>query len=60
MQDLVDKGKTDNVVLIINNLQDGQDAGIAVAEEIGAKNLNLSNFPGGFNNTESVGKSHRL
>jgi hypothetical protein len=45
------------VVLVVNNLQDGQDAGKAVAEEISAVNLNLSNFPGGFNNTETWEKA---
>jgi len=44
-------------VLVVNNLQDGQDAGKAVAEEISAVNLNLSNFPGGFNNTETWEKA---
>jgi ABC-type Zn uptake system ZnuABC Zn-binding protein ZnuA len=57
MKDLVDKGKASNVTLIINNLQDGQDAGKAIAEEISAKNLNLSNFPGGFSNTETWEKA---
>jgi ABC-type Zn uptake system ZnuABC Zn-binding protein ZnuA len=57
MKDLVDKGKAGNVTLIINNLQDGQDAGKAIAEEISAKNLNLSNFPGGFSDTETWEKA---
>ena len=51
VQELVDKGRQANVTLIVNNLQDGKDAGKAVAQELGAKNLNLSNFPGGFKNT---------
>jgi zinc transport system substrate-binding protein len=57
VKDLVDKGKAAEVTLVINNLQDGQDAGKAVAEEIHAKNLNLSNFPGGFGNTETWEKA---
>ena len=57
LKDLVDKGKAGNVTLIINNLQDGQNAGKAIAEEISAKNLNLSNFPGGFSNTETWEKA---
>jgi len=57
LKDLVDKGKAGNVTLIINNLQDGQDAGKAIAEEISAKNLNLSNFPGGFSDTETWEKA---
>lgn len=57
VQDLVDKGRAAKVSLVINNLQDGQDAGKAMAEELGAKNLNLSNFPGGFSNTETWEKA---
>jgi zinc transport system substrate-binding protein len=57
VKDLVDKGKTGAVTLIINNLQDGEDAGKAIAEELKAKNLNLSNFPGGFSNTETWEKT---
>ncbi len=51
IKDLIDKGKAEGVIFVINNLQDGQDAGRAIAQELGAKNLNLSNFPGGFDNT---------
>jgi ABC-type Zn uptake system ZnuABC Zn-binding protein ZnuA len=57
VQDLIDKGRAGNVTLIVNNLQDGEDAGKAIAEELGAKNLNLSNFPGGFDNTETWEKA---
>lgn len=57
VQDLIDKGKASNVILIVNNLQDGQDAGKAIAEELGAENLNLSNFPGGLENTETWEKA---
>jgi zinc transport system substrate-binding protein len=57
VKDLVDKGKAGHVTLVINNLQDGQDAGKAIAEEIGAKNINLSNFPGGFSGTETWEKA---
>ncbi len=57
VKDLIDKGKAEKVVLVINNLQDGQDAGKAIAQELGAKNLNLSNFPGGFEGTETWEKA---
>ena len=57
IKDLVDQGKAANVTLIVNNIQDGQDAGKAIAEELSAKNLNLSNFPGGFSNTETWEKA---
>jgi zinc transport system substrate-binding protein len=57
VKDLIDKGKAEGVSLIINNIQDGQDAGKAIAQELGARNLNLSNFPGGFYNTETWEKA---
>lgn len=57
VKELVDKGKAGNVTLIVNNLQDGENAGKAIAEELGAKNLNLSNFPGGFPTTETWEKA---
>ncbi|UCH50557.1 MAG: zinc ABC transporter substrate-binding protein, partial [Chloroflexota bacterium] len=57
VKDLIDKGKAEGVSLVINNLQDGQDAGKGIAQELGAKNLNLSNFPGGFDNTETWEKA---
>jgi zinc transport system substrate-binding protein len=57
VKDLIDKGKAEGVTLVINNLQDGQDAGKAIAQDLGVKNLNLSNFPGGFENTETWEKA---
>jgi zinc transport system substrate-binding protein len=57
IQDLVDQGRVTNVSLIVNNIQDGQDAGKAVAEELNAANLNLSNFPGGLDNTDTWEKA---
>ena len=57
VKSLVDKGKAEGVTLVVNNLQDGQDAGRAIAEELEANNLNLSNFPGGFENTETWEKA---
>ncbi len=57
VKDLIDKGKAQGATLVINNLQDGQDAGKAIAQELGAKNLNLSNFPGSFDNTETWEKA---
>jgi ABC-type Zn uptake system ZnuABC Zn-binding protein ZnuA len=53
LKDLVDKGKVANVSLVIDNLQSAKDAGKGLAQELGAKNINLSNFPGGFENTET-------
>lgn len=57
VKELIDKGKAERVTLVVNNLQDGRDAGKAIAQELGAKNLNLSNFPGGFDDTETWEKA---
>ncbi len=54
---LVDQGKVAKVSLIVDNLQNGKDAGKAMAEELGAKEINLSNFPGGLDNTETWEKA---
>jgi ABC-type Zn uptake system ZnuABC Zn-binding protein ZnuA len=53
VQNLVDTGKAKNVKLVVNNLQDSENAGKSIADSIGAQNLNLSNFPGGFSNTST-------
>jgi len=54
---LVDTGKAEDVTLIIDNLQSGKDAGAGVAEELGCQRLILSNFPGGFDDTETWEKA---
>jgi len=57
VKELVDKGREESVTLIIDNLQSGQDAGAGLAEELGCKRIILSNFPGGFDNTETWEKA---
>ena len=57
VKELVDKGREAKVTLIIDNLQSGQDAGKGIAEELGCKRIILSNFPGGFDNTETWEKA---
>ena len=57
VKDLVDRGRAEKVALIIDNLQSGQDAGAGVAEELGCKRVILTNFPGGFANTETWEKA---
>ena len=57
VKELVDKGREAKVTLIIDNLQSGQDAGKAIAEDIGCKRIILSNFPGGFDDTETWEKA---
>jgi len=54
---LVDIGREAKVTLIIDNLQSGQDAGAGIAEELGCQRIILSNFPGGFDNTETWEKA---
>jgi len=57
IKELVDTGREENVVLIIDNLQSGQDAGAGIAEELGCRRIILSNFPGGFDDTETWEKA---
>jgi len=57
LKELVDIGREENVTLIIDNLHSGQDAGAAIAEELGCSRIVLSNFPGGFENTETWEKA---
>ncbi len=57
VKELVDTGKAGNVTLIIDNLQSGQDAGAGLAEELGCARVILSNFPGGFDDTETWEKA---
>ena len=53
VQDLVDLGRSENVVLVIDNMQSGIDAGAGIAEDINALQVTLSNFPGGYENTDT-------
>ena len=57
VRELVDTGREENITLIIDNLQSGQDAGLPIAMDIGCQRIILSNFPGGFDNTETWGKA---
>lgn len=51
VKELVDAGRANNIVLVIDNMQSGADAGAGVAEELGCNRVILSNFPGGYENT---------
>ncbi len=57
VKELVDKGRAEKVTLIIDNLQSGKDGGKLMAEDIGCRRIILSNFPGGFDNTETWEKA---
>lgn len=55
--DLVDEGRAESVTLIIDNLQSGADGGAGIAADIGCQRIILSNFPGGFDDTETWEKA---
>lgn len=57
IRDLVDKARAAGVTLVIDNLQSGADAGKGMAEEIGARQLTISNFPGAFEDTATWDKA---
>ncbi|MBA7496069.1 hypothetical protein ES702_06667 [subsurface metagenome] len=57
VKELVDKGREAKVSLIIDNMHSGKDAGAGIAEELGCTRIILSNFPGGFDNTETWEKA---
>lgn len=57
VKELVDTGREKNISLVIDNLQSGEDAGAGIAEELGCSRIILSNFPGGFENTETWEKA---
>ncbi len=57
VKELVDKGREGQVTLVIDNMQSGGEPGKALAEELGVVHIVLSNFPGGYDNTETWEKA---
>jgi zinc transport system substrate-binding protein len=57
LKELIDKARTANVTFVIENLQSGHDAGKGIAAELGCNKITLSNFPGGFENTDTWEKA---
>ena len=58
-QSVIENASKYNARLVIDNLQSGSDLGVKIAEEIGAVEVALSNFPGtalGLNNVTEVMK----
>lgn len=53
VKELMKKGREAGVALVIDNLQIGSEAGLQMAQEIGALQVTLSNFPGGLEGTET-------
>lgn len=57
VKELVDKGKVGKVTLVIDNMQTGGESGKSLAEELEVKQIVLSNFPGGYEDTETWEKA---
>jgi zinc transport system substrate-binding protein len=57
VKDLEDTGKEGNVTLVIDNMQSGGEPGKVLAEDLGIKHIVLSNFPGGYDNTDTWEKA---
>jgi ABC-type Zn uptake system ZnuABC Zn-binding protein ZnuA len=57
VEDAIHLGRNHNARLVVDNLQSGKQAGIGIAREIGATQVTLSNFPGGFEGTETWAKA---
>lgn len=57
MEDAIHLGRAKAVRLVVDNLQSGKQAGIGIAKEIGAVQVTLSNFPGGFKDTGAWAKA---
>ncbi len=56
-KDLIDKGRGQKVTLVIDNMQTGGESGKSLAQELGVKHIVLSNFPGGYDDTETWEKA---
>ncbi|MCU0593646.1 MAG: metal ABC transporter substrate-binding protein [Desulfobacterales bacterium] len=57
VEDAIRLGREQAIRLVADNLQSGKQAGIGIAKEIGAVQVTLSNFPGGFEGTETWAKA---
>lgn len=51
--EIIAKAKAAKVALVIDNLQSGPEAGKGIAQDIGAIQVTISNFPGAFKGTET-------
>ncbi len=57
VKEFVDMANAEGVVLFIDNLQAGAEAAVQMAEEVGCKRIVFTNFPGGFEGTETWEKA---
>ena len=55
--EIIAQAKAAGVALVIDNLQSGPEAGKSMAQDIGAVQVTISNFPGGFEQTETWEKA---
>ncbi len=53
VENAISLGRAKSVRLVVDNLQSGKQAGAGMAGEIGAAHVTLSNFPGGFPDTDT-------
>lgn len=56
---LISKARDSRVTLVIDNIQSGPDAGRGIAQDLGIKQVNLSNFPGAIKDTATWEKAVR-
>jgi len=57
--DLLETAQTEDVALIVDNLQIDVEFGAEIASEVGAEHVVLTNFPGAIPNTETLPKMLR-
>jgi zinc transport system substrate-binding protein len=57
VKDLIDTARAENVTLFIDNLQSGAEAAAQMVEELGCKRVTFTNFPGGYDDTETWEKA---
>lgn len=57
IRELVDTARAEGVVLFIDNLQAGADSAVQMANEAGCEQITFTNFPGGFDGTETWAKA---
>ena len=57
LADLVSRGRAAKAALVVDNLQTAPDTGKQMARDIGAVQVTISNFPGGFPGTETWEKT---
>ncbi len=54
VSDLINTGRTEGAILVIDNLQSGTELGSEIAAEIGGYHVILSNFPNAVPETENI------